>query len=202
MFVEQRLASVFLRNWWAVLLRGILAIIFGVLAWLQPGITLATLVLLFGGWALVDGVLAVWAAIAGHRQDEDWWVLLLGGLVGIGIGVLTFTAPAVTALALLFYISVWAIGTGVLQIVAAIRLRREIDGEWLYILGGLASVAFGVLLIARPGKGALAVLWLLGTYAVIFGVLLVVLAFKTRSMGKKLAATVPPEQAERPVRAA
>ncbi|HTT10288.1 MAG TPA: HdeD family acid-resistance protein [Burkholderiaceae bacterium] len=178
--LEKRLASMLSRNWWLLLLRGIAAIAFGVLTWFQPGISLGALVLLFGAYSMADGILGVWAAIAGRKEHEDWWVLLLGGLLGVGIGILTFVAPGITALALLFYIAIWAIATGVLEIVAAIRLRKEIKGELFLILAGLASVAFGVVLIAQPGAGALALLWLVASYAVVFGVLLVILAFRVR----------------------
>ena len=186
--VKDRLAAILSRNWWVLLLRGIVAIIFGVLTWMQPGISLAALVLLFGAYSMADGILGAWTAVAGRKEHEHWWVLLLEGLVGIGVGVLTLFAPGVTALALLFYIAIWAVTTGVLEIVAAIRLRKEIEGEWLLVLGGLASVAFGVLLMARPGAGALAVLWIIAAYAVVFGAILVVLAFKARSFGRALAA--------------
>jgi len=181
------LASILSRAWWLILLRGLIAIAFGLLTWLQPGISLAALALLFGAYILADGVLGVWAAITGRKEHEYWWVLLLWGIVGIGVGILTFLAPGITALALLFYIAIWAIATGVLEIVAAIRVRKEIRGEWLLILGGLLSVAFGVLLMAQPGAGALALLWLIATYAIIFGILLVILAFKARTFGKRFA---------------
>jgi uncharacterized membrane protein HdeD (DUF308 family) len=187
--VKERLASILSRGWWLLLLRGIVAIAFGVLTWSQPGISLAVLVLVFGAYSMADGILGIWTAVAGGEHHEHWWVLLLGGLLGVGI--LTFFAPGVTALALLFYIAMWAIGTGVLEIVAAIRLRKEIDGEWMLILAGLASVVFGVLLMAQPGAGALALLWLIGSYAIVFGVLLVLLAFKARSFAS-LAKQSPP----------
>ncbi|GAN34828.1 MAG: HdeD family acid-resistance protein [Candidatus Brocadia sp. AMX2] len=185
--VEKQLATILARNWWVLLLRGIIAIIFGVLVWVLPWISLVVLVLLFGAYALVDGILGVWIAIMGRKEHEDWWVLLLWGLIGIGVGILTFLVPDVTALALLFYIAAWAIATGVLQIVAAIRLRRQIKGEWMLILGGLASVVFGVLLMAQPFAGALALLWLIVIYAVLFGVLLVILALRVRTFGNQLA---------------
>jgi uncharacterized membrane protein HdeD (DUF308 family) len=178
--VADRLASILRRSWWLLLLRGIAAIAFGVLTWVQPAVSLAALVLLFGAYSLVDGVFGSWAAIAGRKDHEQWWVLLIWGLTGIGIGILTFLAPGITALALLFYIAAWAIATGVLEIVTAIRLRKEIQGEWMLILAGLASVVFGFLLLVQPGAGALAVLWLIATYAIVFGVLLVLLAFKAR----------------------
>ena len=185
--VEDRLASILVRSWWLLLLRGLAAIAFGLLAWFQPAISLAALVLLFGAYSMADGILGSWTAIAGRKDNEYWWVLLLGGLLGIGVGVLTFLAPGITALALLFYIALWAIATGVLQIVAAIRLRKEIKGEFLLFLAGLASVLFGVLLVAQPGAGALALLWLIAAYAIVFGVLFVVLAFKVRGFAGRIA---------------
>jgi uncharacterized membrane protein HdeD (DUF308 family) len=183
--IEKHLVSILFRNWWVLLLRGIAAIAFGLVTWFMPGISLAVLVLLFGAYVLADGILTVWMAIAGRGESEHRWVLVLWGLVGIGVGILTFLAPGVTALALLFYIAIWAIATGVLEIVAAVRLRREIEGEWVLILAGLASVLFGVLLAAQPGVGALALLWLVASYAIVFGVLLVILSFKARGMLKE-----------------
>jgi uncharacterized membrane protein HdeD (DUF308 family) len=186
-FAERHLAALLFRHWWVLLLRGLVAIAFGALTWFQPG-DLAALVLLFGAYSMADGILGVSIAIAGPKEHEFRWVLLLEGLLGIGVGVLTLFAPGVTTVfALLFYIAVWAIATGVLEIVAAIRLRKEIEGEWLLILGGLASVVFGVLLMAQPGAGVLALLWLIATYAVVFGVLLVMLALKARSFGRQAA---------------
>ena len=173
------------RYWWVVVLRGVLAIALGVLAFVWPVVTLTSLVIVFGAYALVDGVFALLSAVRGGGA-EPWWLLVLEGGVGIGIGVLTLVAPGITALALLFYIAIWAIATGVLEIAAAIRLRREIEGEWLLILSGLVSVAFGAVLVARPGAGALAVLWLIGSFALVFGVLLVVLAIKARGFARRL----------------
>jgi uncharacterized membrane protein HdeD (DUF308 family) len=181
------LASTLARGWWLLLLRGLVAIVFGVLAWAQPGIALAALVLLFGAYSMADGVLCLWTAITGPKGHEYWWLLLLEGLVGIGIGFLTFFAPGITALALLFYIAIWAIATGILEIAAAIRLRKEIDNEWLLLLAGLASVVFGILLAAQPAVGALALLWLIGSYAILFGVLLLILALRIRKFVPKLS---------------
>lgn len=186
--LAENLALTLSRNWWVLLLRGAVAILFGILTFLQPGISLASLVLLFGAYALADGVLGAWTAITHRKDRENWWVLLLEGLVGIGVGVLTLFNPGVTALALLFYIAIWAIATGVLEIVTAVRLRKEIEGEWMLVLAGLASVAFGVLLMARPGSGALAVLWLIASYAIVFGVLLVVLAFRVKGVARRIEA--------------
>jgi uncharacterized membrane protein HdeD (DUF308 family) len=181
------LVELLARHWWVLLVRGLAAIGFGILAFVWPGVTLASLVIVFGAYALVDGVFAIVGAIRGGGR-QPWWLLVLEGLVGIGIGVLTLVAPGVTALALLFYIAIWAIATGVLQIAAAIALREEIEGEWLLGLGGLASVLFGALLVARPGAGALAVLWLIGAWALVFGVLLVILSFRVRGLRSVAAA--------------
>jgi uncharacterized membrane protein HdeD (DUF308 family) len=187
--IQKRLASILSRGWWMLLLRGLAAIAFGLLLWLRPGISLATLILLFGAYSLADGVLGVLTALGGRQDKEHFWPLLLHGLLGIGVGILTFVAPGLTALALLFYIAIRAIATGALEIVTAIRLRKEIEGEWLFILAGTASVLFGLLLVARPGTGALAVLWLIGTYALVFGVLLVILAFRVRGFAQAAART-------------
>ncbi len=181
------LAATLSRGWWLLLLRGVVAIVFGSLAWVQPAITLAALVLLFGAYSMADGILCLWTAITGPKGHEYWWLVLLEGLVGVGAGLLTFFAPGITALALLFYIAIWAIATGTLEIAAAIRLRKEINNEWLLLLSGLASVAFGVLIAARPGAGALGLLWLIGSYAIVFGILLLVLAFKIRKFVPKLS---------------
>jgi len=178
---DELLAASLSRNWWILLLRGLAAITFGVLTWLLPAISLATLVLIFGAYALADGILGIWSAIQGRKASEDWWVLLLWGLAGVGIGILTFLAPTITALVLLFYIAAWAIVTGVFEVITAIRLRKEIKGEWLLILAGLASIVLGVLLMAFPGPGALALLWIIATYAIIFGCILVLLAFRIRA---------------------
>jgi len=183
--LAQSLSTALARNWWILLLRGVIAILFAVLTWAQPGITLAALILVFGAYAVVDGVLGVWMAISHRKTNPQWWVLLLWGVVSIAAGVMTFAVPGITGLVLLMYIAAWAIVTGVLQIMAAIRLRKEIAGEWLLGLGGLASVIFGGLMIWNPGAGALAVAWVIAAYAFIFGVLMVLLAFRVRKLGGK-----------------
>ena len=182
---ENQLAAIFFRHWWVLLLRGVLAVAFGVLTWFRPEISLASLVLFFGVYAFSDGVLGVWMAVSGRKEHEHWWILLLWGIVGIGAGLLAFAAPGITALVLLFYIAVWAISTGVLEIAAAIRLRKEIEGEWWLILCGLTSVVFGCILLVRPGEGALALLWMIAVFSVLFGVLLVLLAFRMRKFAKQ-----------------
>ena len=174
------LAAALARHWRVLLLRGVVAIVFALLAWLLPGITLTALVLVFGIYVEVDGMLGVWMAIASRKSNPHWWMLLLWGLAGILVGLLTFVMPHLTALALLMVIAAWAILVGVMQVMAAWRLRKEITGEWLLGLGGLLSILFGALMAWNPGAGALAVLWLIATYAFIFGVLMVVLALRTR----------------------
>lgn len=168
------------RAWWLVLLRGVAAILFGILALAWPGVTLVSLVLLWGAWALIDGVTALVAGWNAKDGGKPMWQIVLVGVAGIAAGVLTFVMPAVTAIALLVMIAVWAIVSGVFQIVAAIRLRKEIANEWMLILSGALSVVFGGLMIMSPGAGALAVLWLIGSFAIAFGVLLVILAFRLR----------------------
>lgn len=168
------------RYWWALVLRGIAALTFGVLAFAWPGISLQALVLLFGAYALVDGILSVAAAIRGRGVTENWGLFLLQGLLGIGLGVLTWLAPGATAVAILLYIAAWALVTGVLEIVAAIHLRREIEGEFWLGLSGLLSISFGMLVLAFPTAGALGLIWLIGSYAIIFGVSLIALGLRVR----------------------
>jgi uncharacterized membrane protein HdeD (DUF308 family) len=187
--LDDRISNLLFRGWRLLLIRGLAAIAFGLLTWGRPAISLTALVLLFAAYALVDGVLAIWAAVAGHGEEEYWWLLLLGGFISVGVGVLALTHPDLTALALLFYIAIWAVATGLLEIIAAIRIRKEVHGEWRLILAGLFSVAFGAFLMARPDAGALTVLWLIAAYAVAFGIVLVLLAFKARSFGRQLASS-------------
>jgi uncharacterized membrane protein HdeD (DUF308 family) len=174
------------RNWWLLAIRGVLAILFGIAAFVWPGLTLAVLVILFGAYAVVDGIFAIIAGISGRNEYERWWLLIIEGILGIVAGVLTFMWPDITALVLLYFIAAWAILTGIFEIAAAIRLRKYIEGEWLLALAGIASVIFGVLLVIFPGAGALAVVWLIATYAVIFGILMIVLAFRIRSWGNTM----------------
>jgi len=167
------------KNWWLLLLRGIAAIIFGLLAFAWPGLTLVTLILLYGAYALVDGVLAIIAAITGGVPGSRWWLAIVG-LLGIAAGLVTFLTPGLTALVLLFFIAGWAIVTGVFEIIGAIKLRKEIDNEWLLILGGIISVLFGVGMMLAPGAGALALVWVIGAYSVVMGVIFVALAFRLK----------------------
>jgi len=167
------------KNWWLLLLRGIAAVVFGVLALAWPGLTLLTLILLYGAYALSDGVFAIIAAITGGAPAPRWWLAIVG-ILGIAVGVVAFMLPGMTALILLFTIAGWAIATGACQIIGAIRLRKEIDNEWLLILSGAVSVLFGLGVLLRPGAGALALVWVIGTYAIIAGVLYIGFAFRLK----------------------
>jgi uncharacterized membrane protein HdeD (DUF308 family) len=174
------MVDVLARNWGMVALRGVLALLFGLLTLFNPAISLVTLVYLYGAYALVDGIFTVVSVIANRRGQQHWVAVLLGGLAGIAAGVITFLMPGLTATILLLFIAAWAIVTGVTQIVAAIRLRKEISGEWLMVFAGILSVVFGVFLAANPGAGALALVLWIGAYAIVLGIILIALAFRLR----------------------
>lgn len=165
------------KYWWAFALRGALLVIFGLLALFLPVVTLGALVLVFGLYALFEGILLIVAAL-GRRSAEHWWVLLLQGIVSIAAGIIALSWPGITALALITFIAAWALITGILEIVGAVRLRKEIRGEWSFILSGIVSVLFALIVIMNPAAGALAIVWMIGLYALIFGILLLVLGFK------------------------
>ena len=176
------MSTMLARNWWVLALRGVLAIIFGVLALIWPGLTLFVLITMFGAYALVDGIFAVIAGIASYGRNERWWAVLLEGVAGIILGVLTFLWPGTTALVLVYFIAAWALLTGVFEIAAAIRLRKEIEGEWMMVLSGILSIIFGLFLVVAPGAGALGLTLVIGAYAIVFGILLLILAFRLRKL--------------------
>lgn len=177
---------VFTSSWWALVLRGLAAIAFGMLAFIWPHITLTVLVLLFGAYVLVDGIFAIAAGIKSHKEFKRWWLLLLEGVLSVAVGVIAFVAPSITALVLLILIAAWAIVTGAFEIGAAIQLRKYVTGEWLLALAGVASVLLGVALLINPNVGALAVVWLIGAYAIVFGVLLLALGLRLRSLVRSM----------------
>ena len=171
-------------NWWALALRGLVAVLFGLLTFFLPGITLVTLVLLFGAYALVDGVFNV---IAFFRVASHQWALLIEGVIGIIAGILTFAWPAITAIVLLYVIEFWAILTGIFEIVAGIRLRKVMTNEWLLLVMGVLSFLFGLLILFAPGAGALAIVLWIGAYALVFGIFLLALAFRLRGHRRLIA---------------
>jgi len=175
------------RNWWAVALRGVLAILFGIFAIARPGITLGAFVILFGLYALVDGVFALIAAFAGG-SGRPWWALVLRSIVSILAGAVAFLMPGITAVALLYVIAFWAIILGLMEITVAIRLRKEISGEFFLALAGLLSIAFGAMLIVRPGAGALAVTTIIGCYAIVCGIMILALGFRLKGLRGRLKA--------------
>lgn len=168
------------RNWWLFLLRGIFALVFGVVALFFPQVAFLSLVLVFGAFALVDGIFALISAFSGGAKAENWWWLILEGIFGILIGVLTIIQPAAMATAWIIIIAAWAIITGIFEIITAIRLRKEITGEWALILGGVISVLFGLLAAFYPATGAFAVGFMIGIYAIVFGALFIWLALNLR----------------------
>jgi uncharacterized membrane protein HdeD (DUF308 family) len=172
------------KNWGWVAVRGVAALLFGVLTFFEPGISLALLVLFFGAYALVDGIFAIILAVSNRRAEPHWGALLLAGVLGIVAGIVTFMWPGLTAFVLLYIIAARAIIVGILEIVVAVRLRKLITGEWLLILAGVLSIAFGVLVAMFPGAGALTVVLWIGAYAIVVGVLQIVLALRLRSWGQ------------------
>lgn len=166
------------RNWWAFLLRGILAVVFGIYALFFPEAAFLTLVLVFGIFALVDGAFAIVAAVT--VRTENWWWLLLEGGFGVLIGILTLIQPAAMGAAWLVVIAAWALVTGIFEIITAIRLRKMIAGEFWLILSGLFSILFGILVFANPRSGAFAIGLITGIYALMFGVTLVMFAIRLR----------------------
>jgi uncharacterized membrane protein HdeD (DUF308 family) len=182
------------QRWWVPVVRGVAAVVFGILCWVRPGLSLLTLVLLFGAYALVDGAFNLVLAIRGRHRVSRWGMLVVEGLASIAAGVLAFIWPGITALVLLYIIAAWAVVTGILEIGAAIRLRKTIRGEWMLAIAGVLSIAFGVLLAMFPGAGALTVVLWIGAYCVVFGALLIALGFRLRAWQDKPAQPSAPGQ--------
>lgn len=169
------------RNWWLFLLRGILAIIFGILTFIWPGLTLLTLVAFYGAFALLDGIFSLTAAITNGAPAPRWWLALVG-VLGIAAGLLTFFWPGVTGIVLLMFIAAWAVGSGIFQIVGAIKLRDEISDEWLLIASGVLSVIFGLLVFAFPQAGALSLAFAIGAFAIAYGILLISFSLRMKKL--------------------
>jgi len=173
------------RNWWSLVIRGLVGILFGIITFAWPGITFAALVIVFGAYALLDGVFSLVGAVKAAQAHERWGALVFLGVTGIGAGVVTVLWPTITAFVLVCLIAAWAIVTGVFEIAAAVRLRRYIEGEWLLALAGIASLVFGMLIIIAPLAGALVIALWVGAYALVSGVMLVTLGIKLRSWGRR-----------------
>lgn len=185
-----------IRTWWIPALRGVIAIAFGVLALMRPDMTLLALMILFAAFALLSGAVSIAGALRHRKADADWWMPLLIGLAMVGAGLIAVLHPGLTALVLVLLIGANALITGVLDIISAIRLRKTLKNEWLLMVSGAAGVIFGIAVFLFPGAGALAMIWLISLYALIIGVLLLMLAFRLRSMVKAGA----PERRTRPDR--
>jgi uncharacterized membrane protein HdeD (DUF308 family) len=183
-FANRPLLRSMAQHWWLTLLRGIAAVLFGILALVWPGITALSLVLLWGAYTFADGIFSLGAAImgaGGATTGQRWW-LAITGVLGILAGLVAFFAPVLTGGILLIFIAIWAIAIGVMAIVGAIQLRKEMDGEWLLILSGIIAIVFGVLMFMQPVAGALAVVWMIATFAIIFGIDLIWLSFKLKGV--------------------
>ena len=179
-------------GWWLLVLRGVLAVLFGLLTFAWPGITLVTLVLLFGAYAFVNGVFTLGLALRAPKGSPGTGTLVLLGVLGVAAGIVTFFYPGITALSLLWVIAFWAIVTGVFEIVAAVKLRSQLSNEWLLVLSGALSVVFGVLAILMPGAGALSIVWLIGVYATVFGIMMLTLAFRMKGLVSPAKAAARP----------
>jgi uncharacterized membrane protein HdeD (DUF308 family) len=178
------------QNWWALVVRGIAAILFGILAFARPGITLVALIIIFAAYAIIDGIFAIAAAINASRAEERWWALLLEGLCGIIAGTLAFVLPGITAVFFLYVIAFWALATGIFELITAVRLRKVISDDWLMAFSGIVSVLFGALLLIAPGAGALALIWWIGAYAFVFGILLLLFGIRLRRAKETMRGTV------------
>lgn len=174
------------QNWWVLLLRGISAVLFGILTLAWPGVTLLFLIILFGVYALLDGLTAIIAGVTGGGGGS-WWQMILTGLLSVAAGVIALAWPGETAVILLIVIAAWSIVRGVAEIAAAIRLRTVVNNEWLLILSGICSILFGMILFAKPRVGALAVLWIIATYAIVGGIVLIGLSLRLRALKAAIA---------------
>ena len=174
--------SLLRRYWWTLVVRGLVAVAFGVLTFFWPGPTIAVLIALFGAYALFDGVAGIVAGIKSIGREDGWWPPLAGGIVSLFAAVVAFFMPSLTLMALLFLIAAWAVLHGIIDIFLAIRLRKAIDGEWLLAFGGTLSILFGLVIVSNPAAGALAVVWWIGAYAFVFGVVLIACGLRLRTL--------------------
>ena|SRR5436305_102394 len=189
------MAVILRNNWWALVLRGVIAILFALISFAVPGITIAVLVTIFGFYALFDGVLAIVSTIRAVQGHRRWGAFLFEGVVGILFGLYAIIFPIAAAATFVMLVAIWAVFTGILEISAAIRLRRHIQGEWLLILVGVLSILLGLVLVAAPVSGAVFLVWLLASYGLIFGILLIALGFRVRRLPQSAVYTTLPGQA-------
>jgi uncharacterized membrane protein HdeD (DUF308 family) len=187
MMFQTTAAQVVLQNWWMLALRGVLAIIFGLVALFFPGIALLAFIYVFAAYAIIDGIVAIIVSIGERGSLRRWGWVLVEGILSVIAGIVAAVYPGLTAMVLLYIVAAWAIVTGITEIVAAFRIREHASREWLLGLAGLLSIVFGIILFIRPGAGLLALLWLVGIYAIIFGVLFIVRAFQLRSWASSVA---------------
>ena len=174
------------KRWWVFALRGLIAVALGIIALVNPGIALLTLIIIFGIYSFVDGLFDVIISISNRKDNEKWWALLIAGIASVVIGVISLSNPSITGIALVYLIAVKALINGVLEIAAAIELRHFIEGEWMMVISGILSILFGIVLFASPNQGALAMLWVIGIFAIVIGVWLIIFAFHLRSKIKKI----------------
>lgn len=179
------------RNWWLFALRGVFAILFGLMAWIWPGMTLQVLTLIFAFYAFVDGIFTIYSAFSRSRQEQRGW-LLVEGILETLAGIITFIWPAITVLALLYIIAAYAFITGILEIVFAIQMRRLINNEWVLILTGALSIIFSIILVIWPGASLLSFVWLIGIYAILYGILLIAMAFRLNNWQRNNKGTNQP----------
>ncbi|MFO1143792.1 MAG: DUF308 domain-containing protein [Amaricoccus sp.] len=187
-FANRPLLRSMAQHWWLMLLRGIAAVLFGIVSLVWPGISALSLVFIWGAYTFADGIFSLGAGImgaGGATTGQRWW-LALTGVLGIVAGLIAFFAPVLTGGILLIFIAIWAIAIGIMSIIGALQLRKEIEGEWLLILSGVLAIVFGVLMFTRPAAGALAVVWMIATFAIIFGIDLIMLSFKLKGYKDRL----------------
>lgn len=173
--------STLAKNWWAFAIRGVLGILFGIIAFAWPVVTILSLVIVFAAYAITDGVFAIVAAVRAATHHERWTLFLLEGVVGIVAGVLAFMWPSLTVIVFIALVAFWALLSGGLMLAAAFRLDTN-HGGWWFVLGGVASIIYGALLLMVPGIGALVLMWWIGAYAFVFGIVMLIGAFRLRAL--------------------
>lgn len=180
--MDKQLLDSLKQGWWLLLIRGIAAIVFGLLAFFMPGLTLVFLLIAFAAFTLVDGVFAMITAFRRRSQDTRWWAWLLEGLLSVGVGVIVLLFPALSAVAFAICIAVWAVFAGILRIIAAINLRHQIEGEWALGISGALLILWGILMGLMPGVGALSLAWMIGSFSILIGIAFCILAFRLRKL--------------------